>query len=49
MAGFDPKDKYGNIAAWWPKVRDHFSPYYEEAHIILNKIIAKNVKVKSKI
>lgn len=49
MAGFDPKDKYANIAAWWLKVRAHFSPHYEEAHIILNKIVAKNTKVKSKI
>ncbi|KOB72923.1 Glutathione S-transferase theta 1, partial [Operophtera brumata] len=49
MAGFDPADKYDNIAAWWPRVRAHFSPFYEEAHVTLNKIVAKNNKVKSKI
>lgn len=41
MAGFEPKDHFPNIAAWWPKVRDHFAPHYEDAHVILNKIIDK--------
>ncbi|CAK1551269.1 unnamed protein product [Leptosia nina] len=43
MAGFDPAEKYPNIATWWPKVRQHFNPYYDEAHVILNKIVKKNV------
>ncbi|VVC90813.1 unnamed protein product [Leptidea sinapis] len=46
MSGFDPALKYKNIAAWWVKVRQHFSPYYEEAHIILNKIVQKNNAAK---
>ncbi|XP_038220748.1 glutathione S-transferase theta-1-like [Zerene cesonia] len=42
MAGIDPAERFPNIAAWWPKVRQHFNPYYDEAHVILNKIVNKN-------
>ncbi|CAG5045348.1 unnamed protein product [Parnassius apollo] len=49
MAGFDPKEKFPNIAAWWPKVKQHFNPYYDEAHIILNKIVQKQQKITSKL
>ncbi|CAG4971131.1 unnamed protein product [Colias eurytheme] len=46
MAGFDPAEKFPNIAAWWPKVKQHFNPYYDEAHVILNKIVKKNSSAK---
>ncbi|XP_068633731.1 glutathione S-transferase theta-1-like [Battus philenor] len=45
MAGFDPKDKYPNIAVWWTKVKKHFNPHYDEAHVILNKIVSKQSKL----
>lgn len=48
MAGFDPA-KYKNIATWWKKVREHFNPYYDEGHIVVNKIIKKQSKVLSKV
>ncbi|XP_014360250.2 glutathione S-transferase theta-1 [Papilio machaon] len=44
MAGFDAKDKFPNIATWWTKVRQNFNPHYDEAHIILNKIVQKQQK-----
>ncbi|KPJ19929.1 Glutathione S-transferase theta-1 [Papilio machaon] len=44
MAGFDAKDKFPNIATWWAKVRQNFNPHYDEAHIILNKIVQKQQK-----
>nr|WGO51746.1 glutathione S-transferase theta 1 [Ectropis grisescens] len=49
MVGFDASQHFENIAAWWPKVRQHFDPYYKEAHVILNKIVDKNAKLSSKI
>ncbi|XP_041979627.1 glutathione S-transferase theta-1 [Aricia agestis] len=41
MAGFDPFDKYDVVRAWYDKVRAHFSPYYEEGHVVLNKVVKK--------
>ncbi|XP_013194289.1 glutathione S-transferase theta-1 [Amyelois transitella] len=49
MAGYDPKKKYSNIATWYEKVRDHFNPYYDEAHVILNKVVAKQAKTAAKL
>ncbi|XP_072949453.1 glutathione S-transferase theta-1-like [Epargyreus clarus] len=49
MAGYDPSEKFSNIATWLKKVRQHFSPHYEEGHVIVNKIIEKQNSVKSKI
>ncbi|KAG6444580.1 hypothetical protein O3G_MSEX003456 [Manduca sexta] len=49
MASFEPAREYANIAAWWPKVRHHFSPHYEEAHNILNKIIKKVGQASAKL
>ncbi|XP_075978171.1 glutathione S-transferase theta-1-like [Anticarsia gemmatalis] len=48
MAGFDPA-KFKNIAVWWKKVHEHFNPYYDEGHIVVNKIIKKQSKVQSKV
>lgn len=42
MAGFDPKEKYPNIATWSKKVQEYFNPYYDEAHVILNKVVKKS-------
>ncbi|XP_049873808.1 glutathione S-transferase theta-1 [Pectinophora gossypiella] len=49
VAGYDPKEKYGNIAAWMEKVRQHFNPHYDEAHTIINKIIAKQSQAAAKL
>ncbi|CAH0715343.1 unnamed protein product, partial [Brenthis ino] len=46
MAGYDPADHFKDISVWWKKVRDHFNPVYEEAHVILNKIVDKGQKAK---
>ncbi|XP_022126842.2 glutathione S-transferase theta-1 [Pieris rapae] len=43
MAGFEPAAHYPNIAKWWPKVKQYYNPYYDEAHVILNKIVQKNM------
>ncbi|CAB3227216.1 unnamed protein product [Arctia plantaginis] len=48
MAGYDPA-KFKNISVWWSKVRDHFNPYYDEGHVIINKVIKKQSKVVSKV
>lgn len=45
MAGYDAAKHFDNIAVWWDKVRKHFNPYYEEAHVTLNKIINKQEKL----
>ncbi|KAL0882941.1 hypothetical protein ABMA27_016440 [Loxostege sticticalis] len=41
MAGYDPKEHYPAIATWAKKVQAHFNPHYDEAHVILNKIVKK--------
>nr|QGZ00478.1 glutathione S-transferase theta1 [Glyphodes pyloalis] len=43
MAGYDPKEHFPVIATWAQKVREFF-PHYDEAHVILNKVIAKQSK-----
>lgn len=45
MSGYDPSENYKNIKVWWKKVREHFNPYYDEGHVIVNKIIKKNSKL----
>lgn len=51
MAGYNAMEKFDNIGEWMTRVRDYFNPHYEEAHVILNKIVKKNqqAKVSSKI
>lgn len=49
MSGYDPSENFKNIQVWWKKVREHFNPYYDEGHVIVNKIIRKNAQVASKI
>ncbi|KAI5635785.1 hypothetical protein NE865_11483 [Phthorimaea operculella] len=41
MADFDPSARYPKIAAWLQKVRQHFNPHFDEAHVVVNKIAAK--------
>lgn len=49
MAGYYPEENFQNIATWWKKVRDYFNPHYDEAHVIVNKVINKQKKTASKI
>ncbi|XP_026327827.1 glutathione S-transferase theta-1-like [Hyposmocoma kahamanoa] len=49
MAGYDPTEKYPNIAKWLPMVREYFNPHYQEAHVILNKVVAKQQKQTAKL
>ncbi|XP_045448063.1 glutathione S-transferase theta-1 [Melitaea cinxia] len=49
MAGYNPADKFSNISKWWKKVREYFNPHYDEAHVIVNKILDKQAKMKAKI
>ncbi|KAJ0176459.1 hypothetical protein K1T71_007638 [Dendrolimus kikuchii] len=49
MAGYFPEENFQNIEIWWKKVRDYFNPHYDEAHVILTKIVNKQKKTVSKI
>ncbi|XP_026738727.1 glutathione S-transferase theta-1-like [Trichoplusia ni] len=49
MAGYNPCEKFENINVWLKKVRDHFNPYYDEAHEVLNKIGKNKFKMASKV
>ncbi|XP_050350705.1 glutathione S-transferase theta-1 [Nymphalis io] len=49
MAGYNPADNFDGISKWWKKVRDHFNPHYDEAHVILNKIVSKQTKSAAKL
>ncbi|CAF4933117.1 unnamed protein product [Pieris macdunnoughi] len=48
LPNFDPTADFPNIAKWWPKVREHFNPCYDEAHVILNKVIKLNASKLNK-
>lgn len=41
MAGFEPTQNRPILKAWLERVRNETQPYYEEAHLILNKIAKK--------
>ncbi|KAM3965359.1 glutathione S-transferase theta 1 [Aphomia sociella] len=49
MSGYDPKEKFTIISEWHQKVRNYFNPYYDEGHVILNKIAAKHNKTAAKL
>lgn len=40
MAGYDPRTGRPKLTAWWKRVQLETSPFYEEAHDVVNKIIA---------
>lgn len=37
MGGFDPLANRPNLSKWIGRVRSEFSPFYEEAHKIIDK------------
>ncbi|XP_034832380.1 glutathione S-transferase theta-1-like [Maniola hyperantus] len=41
-AGYDAAENFKDISTWWNKVRNHFNPYYDEAHAVINSLIEKN-------
>ncbi|XP_045773143.1 glutathione S-transferase theta-1-like [Maniola jurtina] len=41
-AGYDPAENFKDISTWWKKVRTHFNPYYDEAHVVINNLTQKN-------
>lgn len=42
MAGYDPNEGRPRLAAWMARVADKTSPHYQEAHIILNKVVKRS-------
>lgn len=49
IADYNPFDGRPKLTKWYEKVKAATSPYYEEAHTILNKIVDKNNKTKPKL
>ncbi|CAK9820521.1 Glutathione S-transferase theta-1 [Anthophora plagiata] len=41
IAGYNPCEGRPNIALWMERVARKTSPYYQEAHVILNKLVDK--------
>ncbi|XP_050074014.1 glutathione S-transferase theta-3 [Anopheles maculipalpis] len=48
MAGYNPCDGRPNLAQWMARVRESTSPYYDQAHKLVNKI-AQDVATKHKL
>lgn len=46
MAGYDPKDGRPVLADWMERVKKELNPYYDEAHVFVNKIAAGGEKAK---
>lgn len=46
MTGYDPTKGRPVLSEWLERVKKETHPYYEEAHIIINKIAAKWNKAK---
>lgn len=49
MAGYDPREGRPNLSAWMERVKKATSPFYEEAHVRLNKLTDKNEQQLSKL
>lgn len=42
MAGYDPTIGRPKLAAWWGRVKKETNPYYDEAHAVVEKIVASS-------
>lgn len=42
LAGYDPSEGRPNIKNWMELVRKETNPHYDDAHIIINKIVKAN-------
>lgn len=40
IAGYDPKEGRPKLAAWFERVKKETNPYYDEAHVYLEKIVS---------
>lgn len=49
MAGFEPTEGRPILKEWLDRVKAETQPYYEEANVILNKVVAKGQKIASKL
>lgn len=49
MAGFDPTEGRPVLKQWLERVKTETQPYYDEAHAIINKIVAKASERNSKL
>lgn len=44
MADYDPFEGRPRLTAWYQRVKQQTNPFYDEAHVILNKIVKSNNK-----
>lgn len=44
MASYDPFEGRPRLTAWYKRVKELTSPFYDEAHHVLNKIVNSNKK-----
>lgn len=49
MAGYEPTKGRPVLNNWLERVKNETHPYYEEAHVIVNKIVAKQNKAQAKL
>lgn len=42
MAGYDPCEGRPKLSAWLSSIREELKPYYDEAHVPVNKIVEKH-------
>lgn len=41
IAGYDPRDGRPKLSAWLERVRNDMNPYYDEAHVMVNRLAQK--------
>ncbi|KAG5668174.1 hypothetical protein PVAND_016124 [Polypedilum vanderplanki] len=46
MTGYDLFENRPRLKEWYEKVKETTNPYYDEAHVIVNKIVARSQKAK---
>jgi glutathione S-transferase len=46
MTGYDVFGGRPKLKEWYERVKEATSPYYDEAHVIVNKIVARSQKAK---
>lgn len=42
LAGYDPTETRPVLKKWLDSVRNECAPFYEEAHVVLNKMVARS-------
>lgn len=42
LASYNPFEGRPKLSAWYDRVKQETNPFYDEAHVFLNKIVAKN-------